>query len=136
MSILGPDLGHTVKYNPLASGVSSGTPSGKGLYLTVYPSSRPNTDTIYESYIPLKLLLANLFRKLYSERKLGFKDLKHCFRNLVQTLTYTLNKEIVLSNGQKYNKKKRKDILLKLHKIPKLKLSFDNLSEFSRARAL
>ena len=24
----------------------SGTPSGKGLYLTVYPLSRPNTDTI------------------------------------------------------------------------------------------
>ena len=25
----------------------SGTPSGKGVYLTVYPSSRPNTDTVY-----------------------------------------------------------------------------------------
>ena len=24
----------------------SGTPSGKGLYLTVYPLSRPNTDTV------------------------------------------------------------------------------------------
>ena len=24
-----------------------GPPSGGGLYLTVYPSSRPNTDTIY-----------------------------------------------------------------------------------------
>ena len=24
----------------------SGTPSGKGVYLTVYPESRPNTDTI------------------------------------------------------------------------------------------
>ena len=29
---------------PLA--LPSGTPSGKGLYLTVYPSSRPNTDTM------------------------------------------------------------------------------------------
>ena len=38
MSVLGQDLGYTVKYNPL--------PSGKGLYLTVYPSSRPNTDTV------------------------------------------------------------------------------------------
>ena len=25
----------------------SGTPSGKGLYLTTYPLSRPNTDTVY-----------------------------------------------------------------------------------------
>ena len=25
----------------------SGIPSGKGLYLTAYPSSRPNTDTVY-----------------------------------------------------------------------------------------
>ena len=24
----------------------SGTPSGKGFYLTVYPSSHPNTDTV------------------------------------------------------------------------------------------
>ena len=46
MSVLGLDSGYTVKYNPLPSGVPSGTPSGKGLYLTIYPSSRPNTDTI------------------------------------------------------------------------------------------
>ena len=39
MSVLGLNSGYTVKYNPL--------PSGKGLYLTVYPSSRPNTDTVY-----------------------------------------------------------------------------------------
>ena len=30
---------------PLAS--PSGTPSGKALYLTVYPLSRPNTDTVF-----------------------------------------------------------------------------------------
>ena len=42
MSVLGIDSGYTVKYNPLPSG----TPSGKGLYLTVYPSSRPNMDTV------------------------------------------------------------------------------------------
>ena len=30
----------------------SGTPSGKGLYLTIYPSSRPNTDTVYPSSRP------------------------------------------------------------------------------------
>ena len=41
MSVLGLDLGYTVKYNPL--------PSGKGLYLTVYPSSRPNTDTVSDA---------------------------------------------------------------------------------------
>ena len=39
MSVLGLDSGYTVKYNPL--------PSGKGLYLTVYPMYRPNTDTDY-----------------------------------------------------------------------------------------
>ena len=51
MPILGLGLGYTVKYNPLTSGVPSGltltgTSSGKGLYLAVYPSSRPNTDTV------------------------------------------------------------------------------------------
>ena len=30
---------------------SSGTPSGGGVYLTVYPSSRPNTDTVYTSLV-------------------------------------------------------------------------------------
>ena len=45
MSILGLDSGYTVKYNPLPSGDPSGTPSGKGLYLTFYPSSHSNTDT-------------------------------------------------------------------------------------------
>ena len=53
MSVLGLDSGYTVKYNPLPSGdpwpSPSGTPSGKGLYLTVYPSSCPNTDTVYPS---------------------------------------------------------------------------------------
>ena len=38
MSVLGLDSGYTVKYTP--------PPSGGGVYLTVYPSSRPNTDTI------------------------------------------------------------------------------------------
>ena len=42
MSVLGLDSGYTVKYNPLPSGV----PSGKGLYLTLYPLSHPNTDTL------------------------------------------------------------------------------------------
>ena len=27
-----------------------GTPSGEGVYLTVYPSSRPNTDTVHTAY--------------------------------------------------------------------------------------
>ena len=43
MSVLGLNSGYTVKYNPLLSG----TPSGKGLYWTVYPLSRPNTDTVW-----------------------------------------------------------------------------------------
>ena len=38
MSVLGLNSGYTVKYNPL--------PSGKGLYLTIYLSSCPNTDTV------------------------------------------------------------------------------------------
>ena len=47
MSVLGLDLGYTVKYTPLPSGaLPSGTPLGGGVYLTVYPSSRPNTDTV------------------------------------------------------------------------------------------
>ena len=53
MSVLGPNSGCTVKYNPLlqefARASPSGTPSAKGLYLTVYPSSRPNTDTEYKN---------------------------------------------------------------------------------------
>ena len=43
MSVLGLDSGYTVKYNPL--------PSGKGLYLTEYASSRPNTDTLCVSFV-------------------------------------------------------------------------------------
>ena len=49
MSVLGLNSGYTVKYNPLPEfpqALPSGTSSGKGLYLTVYPSSRPNTDTV------------------------------------------------------------------------------------------
>ena len=55
MPVLGLDSGYTIKYNlylqefPRAS--PSGTPSGKGLYLTVYPSSRPITDTIKNSCV-------------------------------------------------------------------------------------
>ena len=36
MSVLGLDSGYTVKYTP--------PPSGEGVYLTVYPSSRPNRE--------------------------------------------------------------------------------------------
>ena len=46
MSVLGLDSGYTVKYNPLPWALPSGTHSGKELYLTVYPSSHPNTDTV------------------------------------------------------------------------------------------
>ena len=43
VSVLGRDKGYTVKYIPLSEGV----PEGKGLYLTVYPKSFPNTDSIH-----------------------------------------------------------------------------------------
>ena len=42
VSVLGRDKGYTFKYNPLPEG----TPKGKGLYLTVYLESSPNTDII------------------------------------------------------------------------------------------
>ena len=42
MSVLGPNSGYTVKYTPPPSGV----PSVGGVFLTVYPSSCPNTDTV------------------------------------------------------------------------------------------
>ena len=46
-----------------------GTPSGEGVYLTVYPSSRPNTDTVsnrYAIFISLKM------RYKVSNHKLAF----------------------------------------------------------------
>ena len=50
VSVLGRDEGYTVKYNPLLEGIlrakPEGTPKGKGLYLTIYPESGPNTDII------------------------------------------------------------------------------------------
>ena len=55
MSVLGLDSGYTVKYTPPPSAVPSAlpsvTPEGGGVYLTVYPSSRPNTDTVYYSIV-------------------------------------------------------------------------------------
>ena len=42
LSVLGLDSRYTVKYSPLHLEV----PSGKGLYLTVYPLSCPSTDTV------------------------------------------------------------------------------------------
>ena len=51
MSVLGLDLGYAVKYNPLPLGVPLGFALGNSfrqrVYLTIYPSSRPNTDTVY-----------------------------------------------------------------------------------------
>ena len=40
VSVLGREEGYMVKYNP------HGTPEGKGVFLTVYPESSPNTDSI------------------------------------------------------------------------------------------
>ena len=47
MSVLGLNSGYMVEYTPLPSGVPSGTPSGGGVYFSVYPSSRPNMNTLY-----------------------------------------------------------------------------------------
>ena len=48
--MLGLDSGYTVKYTPslqeFPQASPSGTPSDEGVYLTVCPSSRPNTDTV------------------------------------------------------------------------------------------
>ena len=46
VSILGLDLGYTVKLSPSPLENPSENPSGERLYLTVYPLSRPNTDTV------------------------------------------------------------------------------------------
>ena len=49
VTVLGQDEGYTVKYTlclkEFLRAKPEGSPEGKGLYLTVYPSSRPNTDT-------------------------------------------------------------------------------------------
>ena len=50
VSVLGREEGYTVKYTPWPEGVpkgkAQGTPEGEGVYLTVYPESSPNTDSI------------------------------------------------------------------------------------------
>ena len=50
VSVLGRDEGYTVKYTPSPEGVpegeAEGTLEGEGVYLTVYPESSPNTDSI------------------------------------------------------------------------------------------
>ena len=45
--ILGRDEGYTIKYSPSSEEVPKDkAPKGEGLYLTVYPESSPNTDSI------------------------------------------------------------------------------------------
>ena len=46
LSVLELDSGYTLKYRPSPSGVLS----AKGLYLIVYPSSCPNTKTVYPEF--------------------------------------------------------------------------------------
>ena len=41
------DLGYKDKNTPSPQALVLGTPSGKGVYLTEYTSSRPNMDTVY-----------------------------------------------------------------------------------------
>ena len=36
-----------IKFQEFSRASPLGTPSGKGLYLTIDPLSRPNTDTVY-----------------------------------------------------------------------------------------
>ena len=49
ISVLGLNSGYTVKYTALPSRVPLGFAFG-GVYLTVYPSSRPNTDKIKSAF--------------------------------------------------------------------------------------
>ena len=55
LSVLGLNSGYTVKYTPSPSGVPwaspLGTPSCKGVYLTEYLSFRPNTDTVFPTWL-------------------------------------------------------------------------------------
>ena len=44
------------------------TPSGKGVYLTVYPSSCPNTDTIFSPYTAIE-------KKLFKNRQKKEKEI-------------------------------------------------------------
>ena len=46
----------------------SGTPSGEGVYLTVYPSSRPNTDTIYLCYEKSNICLGQILESMDTAR--------------------------------------------------------------------
>ena len=50
MSLLGLNLGYTVKENlrlqEFPRALPSGNPSGKGVYLTVHPFSNSSTDTV------------------------------------------------------------------------------------------
>ena len=55
MSVLGLNSGYTVKYTlciqEFPRALPLRIPSGEGSYLTVYPSSLPNTDTKLTSQI-------------------------------------------------------------------------------------
>ena len=46
VSVLGREEGYTVKYTPFPEGVPEVTPEGERVYLTVYPESSPNMDSI------------------------------------------------------------------------------------------
>ena len=53
MSVLGLNSGYMVKktFQEFPQALPSGTPSGKGVYLTVYPSSNSSTDTVCHTVI-------------------------------------------------------------------------------------
>ena len=55
-----------------------GNPSGEGLYLTVYPLSRPNTDTVF-----LVSMYLDLSEKIY------------CHFSHIETLTQTSSRAIL-----------------------------------------
>ena len=46
VSVLGLGKGYTVKYTRSAEGVPEGEAKAEGVYLTLYPESSPNTDSI------------------------------------------------------------------------------------------
>ena len=66
-------MGYTVKYSSLPLEVPSVfilvKPSGEGLYLTVYPLSHPNTDTVYpeSSHTTDSIGILNVLRNNYTK---------------------------------------------------------------------
>ena len=66
LSVLGLNTGYTVKYTPLPSGVPLGLALGNSfrqrVYLTLYPSSCPNTATVLYNVVQQHRVQCILFK--------------------------------------------------------------------------